>query len=848
MMKKVFALTVACLIYVAAFSQTVIENPVCGLSTVPYVNIKKVELSDTASVLYFHTFYRPGSWISIPEQTYIQPVGGEKLYIKGTEGIPLNEGFTMPESGEASYKLIFPPIDASVARIDYGEGNDGGNWFIYDIVLKNKPGTSLIPEEAMGNWLNKKNGNWEISFLDSQVVYQSALWKYKEVNLKRGKGYIVLKKGESSVSLYIKTNKDGLQVGLSPKSTESYVKDPAAAMRQEEEPYQTPLFRVDSATYSGYFKNYTSRCGVKTLTVAVDDIITGEQNTFLAEIGEDGFFSVKLPLYHPNLVFVRSGLFNGAVYLEPGKQVFQMIGDEKLFMGECAAINEDLQKTEKVFSFNYNEIQNKILDMTPDIYKEYCQNHLKRDLDRLDAIRNDGNISAKAYQVKRLDLEYRYASVMMEYAYIYESAYRREHNITDRRKEVDIETPGLDYYDFIDEEFANNPYAVLATSYNSFINRLKYLDLAEDEDNVIYYSIDDIIDELKTTGYSFTEEENAMLKLIEQGEAIMQEPDQKAFIEKYETRRRDFYIKHDSLVQNYYRSLSETPNAGGDMEEYLVDNGVALTEDEKEFLSALRAYNELESTKKLMELQSENGPAVGQFWQKHGDITQQITMRKSKEARDKKLKTLIGEQSGFAADIMLAQDFCRGIVAEMTPVSEHAIVKMQQEINTPFIAEYIALSNQRTLAKIEENKQKTGFTVNEVPKTEADRLFDAIMEKYRGKIVYVDFWATWCGPCRSGIERIKPLKQEMSGSDVAFVYITNHTSPAGAWSNMIPEIKGEHYRVTSDEWNYLTSKFNITGIPHYVLVGRSGEILNPNLPHMSNESLKREFEKQLRLE
>jgi len=112
------------------------------------------------------------------------------------------------------------------------------------------------------------------------------------------------------------------------------------------------------------------------------------------------------------------------------------------------------------------------------------------------------------------------------------------------------------------------------------------------------------------------------------------------------------------------------------------------------------------------------------------------------------------------------------------------------------------------------------------------------MEKYKGKVVYVDFWATWCAPCRSGIERIKPLKDEMAAENVAFVYITNQTSPKTAYDNMIPTIKGEHYRVSADEWNVLCGMFKISGIPHYVLVGKDGKVINPQLGHLENSSLK----------
>ena len=118
------------------------------------------------------------------------------------------------------------------------------------------------------------------------------------------------------------------------------------------------------------------------------------------------------------------------------------------------------------------------------------------------------------------------------------------------------------------------------------------------------------------------------------------------------------------------------------------------------------------------------------------------------------------------------------------------------------------------------NQTASTSTVKEAPNVSADQLVQTLVSQYKGKVVLIDCWATWCGPCRTGITKMEPMKEELKGKDVVFVYLTNETSGATTWIKDIENMKGDHYRISTEQWNKLP---NIKAIPHYLLFNKKGE-------------------------
>ncbi len=575
----------------------------------------------------------------------------------------------------------------------------------------------------------------------------------------------------------------------------------------------------------------------------MNNAFDGEQNSFTIQIGDNGFFSLKVPMTNPQKVLVRSSATSGEVFLEPGKTLFQLIdfgskGNASLFMGDNAKLNADLSKLGRIYSFDYREMQKKILDFTPEEYKTWCMEGLKKDLDPLNKAQAKLNIGAKAVQIEKLTLELLHYTDLLKYAYNFESAYRQKNKIPNTQRELPIELtkPDSTYYSFLTNEIVNNPLGLLTTDYGYLLNWLKYSDILRGESKS--YTTLDFLKELKKSGEKMTDLENVMLQKLTEIDNPEFEAKKKEFAKAQGIQTVDFNKKYNEQLAEFSKDKKDSVVTSDMIVKYLIGMNVELTKDEQDLLQAQSELEKDPTSLKTALFYKEYGKHVNQFNTDRKEFINELFQNKSSKDRIEKLQSKLGIQPGFATDLMTSQDFCRPVVSEMTPVSDEKLKKAQAKVSDPFVSNYMALANNTTKATITANKKMKGSNYNEVPKTEADKVFDAIIAKYKGKVVYVDFWATWCAPCRSGIERIKPLKEEMANENMVFVYITNPTSPKGTYDNMIPTIKGEHYRVSQDEWNNLCGKFKISGIPHYVLVGKDGNVINPQLGFLDNSQIK----------
>lgn len=122
----------------------VVEQPAFEVRNTNTLEFQKIILNDTATIMYVDAYYRPKYWIKIVDETTLE-ANGKSYRIKAGDGIKLNEEFWMPESGTASFRLIFPPLPKDTKTVDFIEGNDKGAFKIWGIRLDGKTPTVNFP-------------------------------------------------------------------------------------------------------------------------------------------------------------------------------------------------------------------------------------------------------------------------------------------------------------------------------------------------------------------------------------------------------------------------------------------------------------------------------------------------------------------------------------------------------------------------------------------------------------------------------------------------------------------------------------------------------------------------------
>mgnify|MGYP000812031112 CR=1 FL=1 len=117
-----------------------------------------------------------------------------------------------------------------------------------------------------------------------------------------------------------------------------------------------------------------------------------------------------------------------------------------------------------------------------------------------------------------------------------------------------------------------------------------------------------------------------------------------------------------------------------------------------------------------------------------------------------------------------------------------------------------------------------------------------------GKPVLIDFWATWCGPCKMEIPYLAKLVERFKGNDkVVFISISTDTNRK-AWENLVAKDKPQwpQYIASKDQHAKLSKEWGITAIPRFIMINPDGTINTAEAPRPSDPATTELIEKLTR--
>lgn len=187
------------------------------------------------------------------------------------------------------------------------------------------------------------------------------------------------------------------------------------------------------------------------------------------------------------------------------------------------------------------------------------------------------------------------------------------------------------------------------------------------------------------------------------------------------------------------------------------------------------------------------------------------------------LSDLVGFDNGPYYDILAANAYGKQLTEEVRPLTEKQKEQITNYWKNGEIAKILFRKNEKV---IELNRLKSPLVVNDISSVPNDKIIETILAKHKGKVVFIDLWATWCTPCLNAMQEFRPAKNDLRDKNVAFVYLTNGSSPLKLWEEKIKGIGDQHYYLKDKQWEYIMDHFGFEAIPSYLLFDKEGVLKN----------------------
>ncbi len=743
-------------ISITGWGQTKVwDEVVQGYGNSSYLTITKVAIWDTRTEVFVHVQFIKGQWIRVNENTVLR-AGGKDYKVKQTTVFELGQQYTLP-SDEVDFVVIFEPLPVDTKSFDFVEP-DG--WLMTNI--RNAADT---PEGINDTyWRDSSTGDWLIGFAEKHVIYNNKVWDIVGRTEKKDAYVLTLNDGTPVKVGKMKNGTRTIAIGNAKPIVCSPITGavlPDYPMKDTRTGFVDNGYDpTDSVTIIGWLKDMPPQAWGhgKEFEVAIENIISGNQENTYTVMDSLGRFSMKMSLLNSTEVFIDWGRSTVQTFLEPGKTYF-FLNDfktgQKLWMGDDVRVQNELMAHKR------SRAEAKV-PQRPDI-------DLMAYWAQADSARQVQMDYHQALQQSHPTLSQRYLDYVADY-------YRMDQ--ATNMLEAQIYVKGFqapqEYREYLNREFWHKPpkpYTIYRDFGEFMHNHLNFTSWTRVQENFI------------TTFKRFAKEGLVTLTPEEQ------------------------------------RALDDYPEEVKRMETKTKD---AQTDEERKAIA--EAFNSSETVATMNALLKRCSSLVGLY------AIQQIM-----DVAD----SLGCEQS--MRDIILAHQIYQLIDGNREAEDSVVMAFAQQQIKMPAALNAVKELNNKYLALQQRDMSKSSN--NQEAMSDGEKILRKLIEPYKGRLILLDIWGVWCGPCREALSHSQEEYERLKDFDIVFLYLANQSEEA-AWRNVIKEynVVGDnvvHFNLPAEEQSAIEHFLEVSSWPHYRLIDRDGSILEVNADPRDLEGLAR---------
>jgi len=196
------------------------------------------------------------------------------------------------------------------------------------------------------------------------------------------------------------------------------------------------------------------------------------------------------------------------------------------------------------------------------------------------------------------------------------------------------------------------------------------------------------------------------------------------------------------------------------------------------------------------------------------------------------------EKPGLGRDIMIYKNFCDFLSYRVNDTLKQDLIYLWASFS-PLIknSELLnLLAEKKSDFERQGSYKEIASNLKSKSKSETlDKFWETVHSKYKGKIIYIDIWATWCGPCRGEISPAIVLHDQFRDKPIAFINLCL-LSNKDEWEKLIEKshLTGDNYFFNEEESNLLRDELKFVNYPTHMIIDKKGNLIEKNAPGPSS--------------